>query len=268
MCADCYVDCRLNSYFTYGVVIKLNLSWRIALAAAFIHGLLFLLLSLVGLCNMLQLYAPPSIKKSITVGLGLFQALIGFESMRLVVQGKDVLLTLGDVEDVRVWLSVSGLLLIAVLLVWRVKAAMLLGMIVITLIGWMSGLEQPPTAILQWPSINLYSPDFTGYWQHLGQTAPVTLMFLFVSIFDTAGVQLMAAGQADLLDENGHLSHKESTAAFVAAALATCLGAVLGTSPIIIHTGQSTIHSRVSQPLLALYLSHPMLAVVLPLFVC
>ena len=238
------IQSRLNSYFTYGVVIKLNLSWRIALAAALVHGVLFLLLSLVGLCNMLQLYAPPSIKKSITVGLGLFQALIGFESMRLVVQGKDVLLTLGDVEDVRVWLSVCGLLLIAVLLVWRVKAAMLLGMIVITFIGWLSGLEQPPTAILQWPTINAYSPDLVGYWQNIAQTAPVTLMFLFVSIFDTAGVQLMAAGQADLLDENGHLGHKESTAAFVAAALATCVGAVLGTSPIIIHTGHSNEQQR------------------------
>ena len=241
-CTCCPVDChtlsRLNSYFTYGVVLKLHLSWRIALAASLVHGLLFLLLSLVGACNMLQLYAPPSIKKSITVGLGLFQALIGFESMRLVVQGKDVLLTLGDVEDVRVWLSVGGLLLIAVLLVWQVKGAMLLGMIVVTLIGWMSGLEPSPTAFVQWPTINAYWPDFGGYWQHIGQAGPVTVMFLFVSIFDTAGVQLMAAGQADLLDGNGHLPHKESTAAFVAAALATCVGAILGTSPIIIHTGQ------------------------------
>ena len=229
---------RLNSYFTYGVVLKLNLSFRIALAAAFVHGVLFLILSLVGACNMLQLYAPPSIKKSITVGLGLFQALIGFESMRLVVQGKDVLLTLGDVEDVRVWLSLSGLMLIAILLCWRVKAAMLLGMIVLTLIGWMSGLEAPPSTVLQWPSMAFYWPDFAGYWLNLSQTAPVTVMFLFVSIFDTAGVQLMAAGQADLLDENGHLPHKESTAAFVAAALASILGAVMGSSPIIIHTGQ------------------------------
>ena len=73
-------------------------------------------------------------------------------------------------------------------------------------------------------------------------------MFLFVSIFDTAGVQLMAAGQADLLDDNEHLPHKESMAAFSAAALATILGSVMGSSPIIIHTGPFQVQYTIACP--------------------
>ena len=228
----------LNAYFTYAVVISLNLSYRIALTASFVHGVLFTLLSLCGICNLLQHYAPPCLKKSITVGLGLFQALIGFESMKLVVQGRDTLLMMGDVTSVRLWLSMMGLLLIGVLLVWRVKAAMLIGMAVITSIVWGSGLEPPPTSLMQWPSLGnaWFALDFAGYWANIGSMLPVTVMFLFVSVFDTAGVQATAARQADLLDAKGHLGERESTAAFVSASVATCVGALLGTSPVIIHT--------------------------------
>ena len=69
----------LNSYFTYGVCSKLGLSWRVALATVFVQGLLFTALSLTGACSLIQRVAPASLKKSITVGLGLFQALIGYE---------------------------------------------------------------------------------------------------------------------------------------------------------------------------------------------
>jgi AGZA family xanthine/uracil permease-like MFS transporter len=228
----------LNSYFTYAVVIQLKVSFRVALTASFIHGLLFTLLSLAGACNLIQQLAPDSIKKSITVGLGLFQALIGFESMRLIVQGKDTLLALGDVSSVRLWLSMMGLLLIAILLLWKVKAAMLIGMAVITAVVWGTGLEPPPATVLQWPSLgnSWLALDFAGYWAHFSSMFPVTLMFLFVSVFDTAGVQATAARQADLLNAKGHLAEKESTAAFVSASAATCVGALLGSSPVIIHT--------------------------------
>ena len=115
---------------------------------------------------------------------------------------------------------------------------MLVGMAIITCIAWASRLQPLPSSIVQWPSLgNAYlSLDFTAYYNNLGTMLPVSLVFLFVSVFDTAGVQGTAAGQAGLLNAEGHLPAKQSTAAFASAAVATCVGALLGSSPIIIHT--------------------------------
>ena len=228
----------LNSYFTYAVVIQLNQPYQVALTASFIHGLLFALLSMLGACNLIQQHAPTNLKKSITVGLGLFQAILGYQGMGLVTQGKDTLLQLGDITSPTLWLSLSGLILIALLIIFRVKAAMLVGMAIITCIAWTTRLQPLPKALIQWPSLgNAYlSLDFAAYWNSIGVMLPVSLVFLFVSVFDTAGVQGTAAQQAGLLNAEGHLPAKASTAAFASAAVATCVGSLLGSSPIIIHT--------------------------------
>jgi len=93
-----------------------------------------------------------------------------------------------------------------------------------------------PLTIVSFPSVGntFFSLDFAGYFHHFDQTFPVTLMFLFVSIFDTAGVQLMAGAQAGLIDDRGHLPG--SKAAFFSAGFATCIGSLFGCCPVIIHT--------------------------------
>jgi AGZA family xanthine/uracil permease-like MFS transporter len=225
----------LNSYFTYGICLRSGLSWHIALTCVFMQGILFMILALTGACNLIQLYAPPCIKKSITVGLGLFQALIGFECMKLVVPGTEVLLQLGDVSDPRISLAMGGMLLICVLLILDVKASMLIGMVGITLFAWFTDLSPWPTAIIQSPSFSntTFALDIPGYFSNYKSTIPITLMFLFVAIFDTAGVQFMAGQQAGLLDSRDHLPGAK--AAFFGAGLSTVIGALLGTSPVIIH---------------------------------
>jgi AGZA family xanthine/uracil permease-like MFS transporter len=115
----------LNSYFTYGVCLRYGMQWRVALTCCFVQGLLFMALSLLGACELLQQHAPTCIKKGVTIGLGLFQALVGFELMKLVVPGSHVLLALGDLNDVHVWISLVGMMLICVLMVCNVKGAML-----------------------------------------------------------------------------------------------------------------------------------------------
>lgn len=225
----------LNSYFTYGVCLHLGLTWQVALAAVFIQGILFMILSLTGMCSLIQDFAPPCIKKSITVGLGLFQALIGFECIRLVIRGNNVLLGLGDLSRPDVWLALAGIILIVILLVLEVKAAMLLGIVFVTLVAWGTGLASAPDALWEMPSLaNTFGQmDFRGYVKEIKHTLPVTLVFLFVSIFDTAGVQFAAGTQAGILDRNGKLP--KSREAFFSAGLATCVGAIFGTSPVIIH---------------------------------
>jgi hypothetical protein len=115
----------LNSYFTFGVCLRLGMSWRVALTCCFMQGILFMLLSVLGACELLQQHAPLCIKKGVTVGLGLFQALVGFELMQLVVPGKEVLLALGDVTRPELWIALAGMMLICALMTFKIKGAML-----------------------------------------------------------------------------------------------------------------------------------------------
>jgi len=224
----------LNSYFTYGVCRHLGLSWRLALTCCFIHGLLFFILSISKACNLVQRYAPPPVKKGITVGLGLFQALIGFEMMKLVVRGDHELLQMGSLDDPGLILAMLGVFLIAALFVLQMRGALLVGMVVITVCAWVLKISPKPQSYVAAPTLGglFCQLDFSGWFSEWKTTLPVTLMFLFVAVLDTAGVQLAAGQQAGILVE-GRLPG--STSAFAGASIATIVGAALGTSPIIIH---------------------------------
>jgi AGZA family xanthine/uracil permease-like MFS transporter len=225
----------LNSYFTYGVVLKLGLSWNIALTCCFFMGVLFLLLSVTGACTAIQVYAPDCIKKAITVGLGIFQALIGFEMMKLIVPGANTLLETGDVLAPSVVFSVLGLFIICVFMVIRLEGAMIAGIAATTALAWSFGVVPGPTSFVDTPSVasTAFALDFAGFFANYYHTVPITLILLFVAVFDTAGVHFALGMQSGLL-EDGHL--EGSTTAFTAASVATIAGSVLGSSPIIIHT--------------------------------
>ena len=226
----------INSYFTYGMCLRLGLTWQVALACSFVTGVLFLILSVTGACTVVQLYAPVSVKKGITVGLGLFQALIGFEMMKLVVAGEHTLLSVGDVSDPAVLLSCGGVLLICALMVLNVKASMIIGLAVVTVASWGLGLQAPPTSIMSVPSVagTFMQLDFAGFIANLSVTLPLTLIVLFVAVFDTAGVHYALGHQAGLLDEETH-TLPGASGAFASASVASIVGACLGTSPVIIH---------------------------------
>ena len=224
------------SLFSYCVCLRLGMDWPIALTTCFFQGILLTALSLIGACDLLQQYAPGCIKKSITVGLGLFQALIGFELMKFVIPGKETLLTIGDMADPKIYLSIVGMMVICVLLVWKVKAATLIGLMLITVLSWMMNLSPMPTHLIEMPTLQrpFHLLDIQGYFDSLHDTLPVTLVMLFVSVFDTAGVQYMCGYEADLIDHDTE-TLPGAKAAFASAGIATTIGAMLGTSPIIIH---------------------------------
>jgi len=226
----------LNSYFTYGVCLRLGMSWRVALTCCFVQGILFMLLAMMGACEMLQRHAPLCIKKGVTVGLGLFQALVGFELMALVVPGDEVLLALGDVARPELWISLAGMMVICAMMAFRIKGAMLIGMVMITWAAWLLEPSTAPQSITSLPSVQMHPfamLDFPGYFAHAHQSLTVTAVMLFVAVFDTAGVQYLCGSGAGLLDDQDHLPGAK--AAFFAAGASTSFGALLGTSPIIIH---------------------------------
>jgi AGZA family xanthine/uracil permease-like MFS transporter len=124
------------------------------------------------------LYPWYSIKKSITVGLGVFQALLGFEACKFVVRGDHVLLALGPVSDPTLWLALGGVIMIAVLMILQIRAAMLVGVGFVTLTAWASGMSPWPVQLVQAPTLDatFMSLDFAGYFQHASTTIPCTLV--------------------------------------------------------------------------------------------
>ena len=221
----------LNAFFTYGVVLGLGVSWQSALAAVFIAGIIFLSLSFTGLRTRMIDGIPQTLKLAITTGIGLFLAIIGFRNMGLSVDHPATLLTRGSVSDPAVFISIFGIILIAILMVLRIRGAILLGIVVVTLLFWVLGLAPAPENLVAapvLPSETLLALDFSqvaqaSFWL-------VIIAILFVDIFDTAGTLIGVGRQGGFLDQDGRLVGSEK--AFFSDAVGTTAGALLGTSPV------------------------------------
>ena len=237
----------LNAFFSYTVVLGMGLSWQGALAAVFISGLIFLLLTLTGLREALINAIPLSLKSAISVGIGLFIALIGFKNAGVVVHNPATaslglvhagyfadpelgkLLPFGASEK-SVGLALFGLVLTGALVVRKIPAALLIGIAVCTLLGVPLGLVQPDDGgLVGWPSglgQTFLALDFAEVLTFGLVTVVVT--FTFVDLFDTVGTLVGVSGKAGLLDAEGRLPRVKR--ALLADSLSTVFGASVGTS--------------------------------------
>eukprot|EP00928_Gymnodinium_smaydae_P031126 TRINITY_DN22956_c0_g2_i1.p1 TRINITY_DN22956_c0_g2~~TRINITY_DN22956_c0_g2_i1.p1 ORF type:complete len:551 (-),score=124.11 TRINITY_DN22956_c0_g2_i1:62-1714(-) len=242
----------LNSYFRYGIVGKLGMSPGAAFACCFAQAILFALLALSGFAERLQDVLPESLKSAITVAVGVFQAFVGFQLMGLVEKNDATLVALGDLSQPALWLSLAATLLVAALIIRGTKGALLLGI----------GFTAVASSILGLPNANLvaahteatvaaatgtgvaldpgaasfdwFQPlDFTKAAEDPQGFGMALICLLFIVLFDTAGVQYGISQQAGILDQNGRVPG--SKMAYLASALGTAVGAMLGTSPVIIH---------------------------------
>ncbi|MGB5879488.1 MAG: NCS2 family permease, partial [Thermoanaerobaculia bacterium] len=143
----------LNAYFTFGVVGAMGVDWRVALAAVFVGGILFLLLAVTGVRTALLRAIPTSLKMAVMSGIGLFLAIIGLESAGLVVDHPTTLVTLGDLSAPGTLLSIGGLLVMAALLTVRFRGAILVGILGVTVVSWLTGLTAPPEQYLTLPHL-------------------------------------------------------------------------------------------------------------------
>lgn len=230
----------LNSYFRYGIVGKLGLPADAAFACSFSQAVLFALFAASGLADRLQEILPCSLKCSITVAIGIFQAFVGFQLMGLVVKNDVTLVTLGDIKEPTLLLSLTATLLVAALLVRRTKGALLLGIGFAAVAAHVLGLpnSRAPAAAGPLDISTALVPSVVGVdfnaFVTMPQPASIALIcMLFIVLFDTAGVQHGLGQQAGLLDAKGRLPRARD--AYLASALGTGLGALLGTSPVIIH---------------------------------
>ncbi|MDK2564356.1 NCS2 family permease [Romboutsia sedimentorum] len=223
----------LNAFFAYTVVLSMGYSWQFALCAVLIEGIIFILLTITNVREKIIDCIPTVLKHAVTAGIGLFIAFIGLSNAGIVVNGATIL-SLGNLKDPLVLLTIFGLLLAAVLLAKNVKGAFLIGMLTISAIGMIAGLVELPKGIissapslkpiflqaLSVPVDQIFSLDMVV----------VVFTFLFVDLFDTVGCLLGVASKGNLLDEEGKLPKVRQ--ALFADAIATTIGALLGTSTV------------------------------------
>ena len=125
----------LNAYFTYTVCKGMGVPWQVALGAVFLSGVAFLLLTLLGVRQLIVKAIPVDLYAAVAVGIGLFIAFIGLKNAGLVVAHPATLLTLGDLHKPGALLALFGLIVTSALLAWRVRAAMLIGVLSTTALG-------------------------------------------------------------------------------------------------------------------------------------
>jgi len=232
----------LNAYFTYTVVITLGYEWQTALGAVFISGVLFVVLSVLGARKAIAQALPMGLKYAITAGIGAFLAFLGMKNAGLVVANDETFVTVGSISEPHVWLSLVGLLIIAVLMKLRVPGAILWGILGTTVIAIVSGLavyegddggftgfpgfDGFPLAAPFWPSDLAFQMDIAGAFG--AGLLSVVFTFFFVDFFDATGTLTGLSQRAGYIDEHGEMPRAKTL--FSMDGLAAMSGALLGTS--------------------------------------
>ena len=252
----------LNAYFAYTVVLNMGYTWQVALAAVFVEGIIFILLSVTNVREAIFNAIPMNLKSAVSVGIGLFIAFIGLQNAKIVISGSTLVqlfslegynstlaegaakATMNDV-GITVLLAVIGVIITAILVVKNIKGNILWGILITWILGiicQLTGLYVPNA------ELGMYSllPDFSNGISipslspifgklsfsaiHIGEFMVVVFAFLFVDIFDTLGTLIGVSTKANMLDENGKLPRIKG--ALMADAVATTAGTVLGTSTV------------------------------------
>jgi len=219
----------LNAYFAFTVVGGQEISWQTALGAVFVAGLLFIALSLTSFRYMLLDAIPSSLKYATTAGIGLFITFIGLQNAKIVVDSPSTLLTLGTLSEPMTYLTIIGLILSLILMSFRVKGYLFIGMLITAVIAWFMGLLELPEKIMELPtglSATAFQIDIGGVFST--GIYSVVFTFLLITLFDTTGTMLGVAEQAGLLKDG---KFPRSRGALLADAIGTTAGAALGTSP-------------------------------------
>lgn len=229
----------LNAFFTYTVVMTMGKSWEFALAAVFIEGIIFVFLTFFNVREAIFNAIPRSLKTAVSVGIGLFIALIGLLNSTVIVKN-DVGLGLGNLVSKESFIFFIGLLIMAVLTARKTKGALLIGIIISTIIALFTGVSKlPEGGIIQLPpslSPIAFKLDFSSMFSL--EMFSVVFAFLFVDLFDTIGTLTGVATKAKMLDENGQLPN--AGRALFADSIGTTIGALLGTSTVTTFVESAT----------------------------
>ena len=239
----------LNTFFTFTVCFGMGYTWEQALAIVFISGVLFLVITVTPLRSKIIASIPASLKAAISAGIGFFIALIGMFNVNIVTAfgsgAAGSYTDMGSITKGAALLALIGLIITAVLVAYRVKGAIFIGIIVTTIIGIFMGETHLPDTLTvagigEAFSSVAFKLDFAGAFTAGGIVPFLTAVITFTicDCFDTVGTLLGTAGNAGMLDENGNFPGGDR--ALIADAIATCTGALIGTSTVTTFVESST----------------------------
>lgn len=230
----------INAFFAYTIVLYMGYSWEMALAAVFVEGLIFILLSICNIREMIVKSIPTILKSAIGVGIGLFIAAVGLINSGVITKGEPIS-HLGDVTEPAVYLTLISVVIIGTLIIRKVPGGLLLGMAISTLIAIPLGVVTLPEefTILSMPSSIeplLFKMDFSHLWSL--DMAIVIFTLIFSDLFDTAGTFIAVCNKSNMMDKNGDI--KGMKRAFLSDAIATTIGATIGTSTVTSYAESAT----------------------------
>lgn len=221
----------LNAYFTYSVVKGMGVPWTAALGAVFLSGIAFFLLTAIGVRQLIISTIPFELYAAVAAGVGLFIALIGFRNSGIIVPNAATTVGLGRLSAPDTALAIFGLLLMAALLAWRVRAAMLIGIVATTALGLATG-------VARWTPQSYRLADLGATAGKLDVSATlrigfleIVFVFLFVDLFDNIGTLVAVGKKAGLFDKT-HRIPRVNRILFSDAA-ATIVGSLAGTATVV-----------------------------------
>ena len=239
----------VNALFSYTVVMSMGFSWQAALAAVFVSGVVFLLISVTGIRKMIINAIPKQLKLAIGAGIGFFVAFVGLKNACIIVANASTAVGLGSFQSPVVLLAVFGILVTIFLVIKKVPAAVFVGMIITAAVGIVAheafgvsvldanGLELMPALPTSFISTNFEMSAMGSFMDGMGELFAVPgaafvaiFSFLFVDFFDTAGTLVAIGNRIGLVNDKGELENAEK--ALVADAVGTVVGAALGTSTV------------------------------------
>ncbi len=226
----------LNAYFTYTVVKGMGVPWETALGCVFLSGAAFLVLTLVGVRQLIVNAIPRALFSAVAGGVGLFIAFIGLKDAGIIVSNPATSVGLGDLTAPTAALAIGGLLLIGALQAWKVQGAMLIGILITTAAAWGLGLTHvaPATYSLHDLAATAFKLDIPAAFNLKGGMAltllEIVFVFLFVDLFDNVGTLVAVTKKAGLVEPDGTIPRLNRI--LLADSVATMFGSLAGTSTV------------------------------------
>lgn len=218
----------LNAFFVYGVCLGMGYSWQFALTAVLLEGIIFILLTVSNIREAIVNAIPLSLRNAIGAGIGLFIAFIGLSSAGVVVSDDATLVAMGDITSGSALLALIGIIITGFLFLRNIPGAILIGILVTMLIGIPMGVTDFKGILSQPQSISPIFCQFEFDKIFTIDMLIVVFTFLFIDMFDTVGTLVGVCTKANMVDEKGNIYRIKD--AFMADAIATTIGACLGTS--------------------------------------
>jgi len=219
----------LNAFFAYSIVLGEKVAWPTALGIVFLAGVLFFLLTVIGIRKKLVKAVPRSLIYAISVGIGLFITFMGLTYIGIVVNNEATLVSAGEMTPT----VIIGLVSLAVMLILsykNIKGSLLIGILVGTILALIGGYVDLPS---QWVSLNIdispvaFKLDIAGALK--GSLFGLIFALMFIDMFDSIGTVVACSYKAGIVDEKGHIKKIDKLLGIDA--MATVLGSFIGTSP-------------------------------------